>query len=44
MSTLIGLYRAGSFLALGIVLIGIGYFYQCFVFGPLARQSAAETD
>lgn len=44
MSTLTGLYRAGSFLALGIVLIGIGYFYQRFVFGPLAQQTAAEPD
>ena len=36
MANLTGLYRAGSFLALGIVLLGIGYFYQRFVFAPVA--------
>jgi uncharacterized membrane protein len=38
MANLTGLYRAGSFLALGIVLLGIGYFYQRFVFAPPAPE------
>jgi uncharacterized membrane protein len=36
MSNLTGLYRARSFLALGIVLLGIGYLYQRFVFAAPA--------
>ena len=35
MASLTGLYRVGSFLALGIVLIGIGFIYQRFVFVAL---------
>lgn len=38
MSTLTGLYRALSFLALGLCLVGIGYVYQRFVF-PTPRLS-----
>jgi uncharacterized membrane protein len=34
MSDLTGLYRVASFLGLGLVLIGIGYVYQRFVFRP----------
>jgi uncharacterized membrane protein len=41
MANLTGLYRAGSFLALGIVLLGIGYFYQRFVFAPAASEDTA---
>ena len=32
MAGLTGLYRVGSFLGLGLSLIGIGYIYQRFVF------------
>ncbi len=41
MANLTGLYRAGSFLALGIVLLGIGYFYQRFVFAPPVPDDAS---
>ena len=34
MSELTGLYRALSFLGLGLCLIGIGYLYQRYVFPP----------
>ena len=34
MAELTGLYRAASFLGLGVSLVGIGYLYQRFVFPP----------
>jgi len=43
MSDLTGLYRVVSFLGLGLTLIGIGYVYRRFVFGPQpAPQPAAQ--
>jgi uncharacterized membrane protein len=39
MADLTGLYRVASFLGLGLVLIGIGYAYQRFVFRPPALES-----
>ena len=44
MGALTGLYRAGSFLGLGVSLIGIGYLYQRFVFPPKAPDGPAEND
>ncbi len=38
MADLRGLYRVGSFIGLGLCLIGVGYLYQRFVFPPKARQ------
>lgn len=38
MANLTGLYRAASFLALGLSLIGIGYLYQRIVFPPEKRM------
>ena len=42
MSDLTGIYRALSFLGLGAVLIGIGWFYQRLLFprSPLADESS----
>ncbi len=37
MSDLTGIYRALSFLGLGVVLIGIGWFYQLLLF-PRAHE------
>ena len=34
MSALTGIFRALSFLGLGLTLIGLGYFYRRFVFPP----------
>jgi uncharacterized membrane protein len=42
MSELTGLLRVSSFLGLGLSLIGIGYFYQRFVFPP-ARPAVAAS-
>lgn len=39
MSGLAGLYRVGSFLGLGLSLVGIGYLYQRFVFRPTPRPA-----
>ncbi len=44
MSALTGLYRVGSFLALGLSLIAVGYFYQRVVFPPDDEESQAEAD
>ena len=41
MSNLTGLYRAASFLALGLSLIGIGYLYQRVVFPPQPAEPGA---
>ena len=39
MAGLTGLYRVGSFLGLGLALIGIGFVYQRFVFpSPAAKN------
>ena len=44
MADLTGLYRVASFLGLGFSLVGIGYFYQRFVFrGAAATSTSAET-
>jgi uncharacterized membrane protein len=43
MGALTGLYRAGSFLGLGVSLIGIGYLYQRFVFPPKAPGGPAAS-
>jgi uncharacterized membrane protein len=39
MSDLTGIYRALSFLGLGVVLIGIGWFYQRLLFPRRAAPS-----
>jgi uncharacterized membrane protein len=39
MAGLTGLYRVGSFLGLGLALIGIGFVYQRFVFPSPAVRS-----
>ena len=39
MSDLTGLYRVASFLGLGLTMIGIGYVYRRFVFGPPPREA-----
>jgi uncharacterized membrane protein len=41
MSNLTGIYQALSFIGLGIVLLGIGWFYQRLLFRPLAPATAA---
>jgi uncharacterized membrane protein len=41
MSNLTGIYQALSFIGLGIVLLGIGWFYQRLLFRPRARGEAA---
>ena len=42
MAALAGLYRVASFLGLGLILVGIGYLYQRFVFaGPKEAPEAA---
>jgi uncharacterized membrane protein len=41
MSDLTGIYQALSFIGLGIVLLGIGWFYQRLLFRPAARAQAA---
>jgi len=43
MSDLTGIYRALSFLGLGVVLIGIGWFYQRLLF-PKAPAASAAAD
>ncbi len=42
MAGLTGLYRVGSFLGLGLSLIGIGYIYQRFVFPRPALGEAGR--
>jgi uncharacterized membrane protein len=42
MANLTGLYRAASFLGLGLCLIGIGYLYQRIVFPPPAARREAS--
>jgi uncharacterized membrane protein len=39
MSNLTGIYQALSFIGLGIVLLGIGWFYQRLLFPPAAITS-----
>ena len=39
MSELTGLYRVASFMGLGLILVGIGYLYQRFVF-PTPKKRA----
>jgi uncharacterized membrane protein len=41
MSNLTGIYQALSFIGLGIVLLGIGWFYQRLLFRPIAHGQAA---
>jgi uncharacterized membrane protein len=41
MSNLTGIYQALSFIGLGIVLLGIGWFYQRLLFRPVAPAAAA---
>jgi uncharacterized membrane protein len=41
MSALTGLYRAASFIGLGLCLVGIGLFYQRIVFPP-GEEAADE--
>jgi uncharacterized membrane protein len=36
MSNLTGIYQALSFIGLGVVLLGIGWFYQRLLFRPIA--------
>jgi uncharacterized membrane protein len=43
MSDLTGIYRALSFLGLGVVLIGIGWFYQRLLF-PKAPAASSAAD
>ncbi len=44
MSDLTGIYRALSFLGLGAVLIGIGWFYQRLLFPRTPTQAAASSE
>lgn len=44
MSNLTGIFRALSFIGLGAALLGIGYFYQRFVFPGKGEESDAATD
>jgi uncharacterized membrane protein len=41
MSNLTGIYQALSFIGLGIVLLGIGWFYQRLLFRPMAQGGSA---
>jgi uncharacterized membrane protein len=43
MSTLTGIYRALSFICLGLVLVAIGWLYQRILFRRQARPAAAHT-
>ena len=43
MSSLTGIYQALSFIGLGIVLLGIGWFYQRLLFPPIARPASSAT-
>jgi uncharacterized membrane protein len=43
MSNLTGIYQALSFIGLGIVLLGIGWFYQRLLFPPTARPASSAT-
>jgi uncharacterized membrane protein len=42
MSNLTGIYQALSFIGLGIVLLGIGWFYQRLLFRPINHEGAAS--
>ena len=42
MSELTGLYRVASFMGLGLILVGIGYLYQRFVF-PTPKKRAESS-
>jgi uncharacterized membrane protein len=44
MSDLTGIYQALSFIGLGIVLLGIGWFYQRLLFRPIAREAMPAPD
>jgi uncharacterized membrane protein len=39
MSDLTGIYQALSFIGLGIVLLGIGWFYQRLLFRPIEQRN-----
>jgi uncharacterized membrane protein len=41
MAGLTGIYRALSFIGLGLVLVGIGWLYQRLLFPPRPKASAA---
>ena len=41
MSELTGLYRVASFMGLGLILVGIGYLYQRFVFPTSSQRSVS---
>ena len=43
MSTLTGVYRALSFMCLGLVLVAIGWLYQRILFRRRARRSAGAS-
>jgi uncharacterized membrane protein len=43
MSELTGLYRVASFLGLGLILVGIGYLYQRFVFPTPSKRSESDS-
>ena len=44
MSALTGIYRALSFIGLGLVLVAVGYFYRRFVFPPRPPAAQAPTE
>jgi uncharacterized membrane protein len=44
MSTLTGVYRALSFMGLGLVLVAIGWLYQRILFRPRASQTLTATN
>ena len=41
MAGLTGVYRALSFIGLGLVLVGIGWLYQRLLFPPRRKRTAA---
>jgi uncharacterized membrane protein len=41
MSGLTGVFRALSFIGLGLVLVGIGWLYQRLLFPPRSKMTAA---
>jgi uncharacterized membrane protein len=43
MSNLTGIYQAPSFIGLGIVLLGTGWFYQRLLFVPIVRPESSAT-
>ena len=44
MSGLAGIWRALSFIGLGLVLVGIGYLYRRLLFPPRPAAQASGTD